>query len=173
MFTSALLVAFLASTPALPPVEEIPSGGDIPAELRLMNESLGRLVEEDSNEVETSRVDLLLQRVRLAMRELAPATAELRSLRERLDREQERLLKLRPELERIEKLGPDYWPAEGVGSTFEQYLRQLRGIVENRQKRVRRVADRLGVVEAEVATKTAEIEELKTAVDRVLFVQRP
>jgi hypothetical protein len=173
MFPSLLLLTLLAAPPAAPGTTMDTTTTDIATELHHINESLRVLVQSATAQASRSRLDLMLRRAELTAQELAPINSELRSLRQTIDFTDDDLKNQVSELSGMdEKLADPAFPDKDA-KLVEEGARVLRRTIEVEQRRVKRLTDRQSILETEAAAKTAEIDQVKAALDRALFATNP
>jgi len=172
MYASLLLLTFLAAAPAGSSPQDLVAG-DVATELHRINQSLQTLVNTVTAQADRSRIELMLRRAELTAQELVPVTAELRSVRQSVEIVEEEIRVARAQLRLTEESAADPQTPDRELKGIDDQIRRWKDELERSQARVKRMSERMSVLEADSAAKNAEVEQIKVAVDRVLFAPNP
>lgn len=176
-FGIALTVGVLAVAAVLaagsPPQAEPPTDQELVEEVRKLNGTLERMGILLEDFLDRQRVDMLMKRIEIKSRRLAPMEEELRQVRTRRESLQEEVKMIRMELERFEGDAED--PDNPDREASKELARQMRAQLEPRAEMVQ---DSIGdldlrIVEMETAilSRRDEIQAWEELVDKELGIR--
>jgi len=167
---SIALLGLLSLGPTLPAAAQAGDGSALVDEVAGLNRSLARLVGLLESSLHHQRVDLVLKRIALRERRIAPAGSALRSQRNALVDAESELTQLREMLER-EREGLQRQIREGADqpdSPTRDLIVELESVIRTQEERRDNVIRLIRDLEDEVAEGQERIEALEELLDELL-----
>ena len=167
---AAALVAAALGVFETPAAAQTADAGSV-RELAAIRSSLDQIVvilrELVQQNGKRDRVAALTQRIQSATRRLAPSEDELRGLRDRRLKEEAELTGLRGSLDALAEMAKQDVTGSAA-QAFDNERQRLNASIAQKTASIAQLANEQAVLEADVSSKRASVEELERALDREL-----